>query len=237
MNPYAPLTISADALGDLEKLRIATANRIRALKDEKYSADSKEVKEAEVLLDALSHAEKLATKQLERAMKAHPVGRFVIDTPSLGLKSVGRLLAVIGPPGERENPAKLWAYCGYHVIEGEAPRRRKGIQSNWNSEAKMRAYLIAEGCVKHPGPYRNVYDQAREKYAESVHPHDCLRCGPAGSPAKAGSALNLGHQHARALRLVAKRVLLDLWRIENGLPPHLDGHASCDPHPTPAVAA
>lgn len=36
--------------------------------------------------------------------------------------------------------------------------------------------------------------------------------GPAGKPAPTGSPLSTGHQHARALRLVAKTVLRDLWR-------------------------
>jgi hypothetical protein len=87
----------------------------------------------------------------------------------------------------------------------------------------MRAYLIAETCIKFDGkpdkndrprplsPYRAVYDAGRVKYAEAVHPAACRRCGPAGHPAAAGSPLSSGHQHARALRLVMKEILRDLW--------------------------
>lgn len=45
----------------------------------------------------------------------------------------------------------------------------------------------------------------------AVHRVPCHRCGPAGRPALIGSPLSDGHKDARALRLVAKAVLRDLW--------------------------
>jgi len=113
---------------------------------------------------------------------------------------------------------------------GIAPHRRKGHKSNWSDGAKMRTFLIAEACLKQlkapcknedgtvthkPGcacsPYRLVYDAARAKYAESVHRTECKRCGPSGKPALVGSPLSPGHKHGRAMRLVSKEILLDLW--------------------------
>jgi len=61
-------------------------------------------------------------------------------------------------------------------------------------------------------PYRLVYDAARAKYADAVHPSQCVRCGPAGSPALAGSKLSDAHKLARALRAVSKAIVKDLWR-------------------------
>lgn len=92
-----------------------------------------------------------------------------------------------------------------------AAARARGQRANWSATAKMRAHLVAVSCMKTAGPYRDVYEQTRAKYADATHPVPCRRCGPAGQPAPAGSALSAGHQHARALRLVAKRVLRDLW--------------------------
>lgn len=140
----------------------------------------------------------------------------------------------------RRGPAELWAYCGFDVrqrttdpqaasadvtspgdqgrhgtqcatVAGEAPRRRKGQPSNWNEAARMRTRLIAESCMKSGGEYRDVYDTGRLKYADAVHHAPCHRCGPTGKPAATGTPLSPGHQHARALRLVAKAVLRDLW--------------------------
>lgn len=76
----------------------------------------------------------------------------------------------------------------------------------------MRAYLVAESCIKQAdSPYRKVYEEGRERYAEAVHAVECNRCGPKGKPAQPGSPLSAGHQHARAMRLVMKEILRCLW--------------------------
>jgi hypothetical protein len=76
---------------------------------------------------------------------------------------------------------------------GVAARRRKGQKANWSNEAKMRARLCAESCIKQAhSPYRPVYDASRA--------------------ADAGKGLTPLHEHNRALRKVAKALLKDLWR-------------------------
>lgn len=102
-----------------------------------------------------------------------------------------------------------------HAVTGAgvAPKRTRGQRSNWNEEARKRTWLIASAIPKFKtSPYEPVYRQARVKYADSVHKVDCVRCGPKGKPALAGSPLSLGHQNARAIRIVAKEILKDLWR-------------------------
>lgn len=95
---------------------------------------------------------------------------------------------------------------------GVAPTRSKGQRANWSATAKMRAYLVAESCIKQArSPYRAVYDDGRKKYADAMHLAPCRRCGPSGHPAETGSLLPAGHQHARAMRLVMKEILKDLW--------------------------
>ena len=83
----------------------------------------------------------------------------------------------------------------------------------------MRAYLIAESCLKQVGSetrarsvYRDLYDKRKSNTEGRLHIVDCLRCGPSGHPAKAGSPWNDGHRHADALRIVSKELLKDLWR-------------------------
>jgi hypothetical protein len=95
---------------------------------------------------------------------------------------------------------------------GVAPSRVRGQKANWSQDAKTRVYLVAESCMKQrTSPYRPVYEAGRLKYAESLHQVDCRRCGPSGRPALAGSVLPPAHQHARAMRLVMKEILKDLW--------------------------
>jgi hypothetical protein len=119
--------------------------------------------------------------------------------------------AQLDPAGEGGDP-------GHEVSDvhrdsaGVAPRRTRGQRANWSAAARTRAYLVAESCIKQAeSPYRKVYEEGRERYAGAAHAVPCHRCGPKGKPAPEGSPLSAGHQHARAMRLVMKAVLRDLW--------------------------
>lgn len=170
-------------------------------------------------LDALEHDTILA---LNRTMRAHPLAGWQKQAKGVGEKQLARLLAAIGDPYLRPMPdgtsrprtvSALWAYSGLHTlpagaIEPATPiplpprpginvaaRRQKGVKSNWSTDAKTRAYLIATSCIKQvDSEYRGVYD-ARREHTALTHPD--------WTP---------GHSHADALRIVSKRVLRDLWR-------------------------
>lgn len=93
-----------------------------------------------------------------------------------------------------------------------AARRRKGERANWSTDAKTRAYLIAESCSKQrSSPYREVYDKRRAATAEKVHDRPCPQCNGAGKTGLITSPWRPGHQHADALRLASKAILRDLW--------------------------
>jgi hypothetical protein len=240
-DPYAFLYLAAEALEDMERTRIAAENRARALThpDQHIGLpeDHPQVVNAQRIAKGLADLEHEVELDLCRVLRATPLGPWVKQTIGVGEKQAGRLLGVIGDPHYRTNPetgeitertvGQLWAYCGYSVERvnghgrldthdraavGVAPHRRKGQQGNWNPDARKRAWLIAGSCIKHAAsPYRPVYDAGREKYLEAKHEVPCPQCGPAGKPAQSGSDLSDGHKHARALRLVAKAVLKDLW--------------------------
>lgn len=334
------LALLAETLDDLERTRIANENRFRHLTRDVDDSDGERrglglsVADAPVaavaaIVESLSGLEKDATKQLQKALRRHPLGPWVKGQKGVGDKQAARLLAAIGDPyfndlhGRPRTVSELWAYCGLHVLPvghrgreihtcsadgdsnfwtgqeragthigcagpelnhpsgqsscvsqdalapgasdahlgqrvratqsavvgvgqagsdpnhssvgtqiwsaGVAPTRARGQRSNWSATAKMRAFLIAEACIKQLGAdckalgdnqhtegcacggYRKVYDAGRIKYADALHPVDCRRCGPAGKPAPAGTPLSAGHQHARAMRLVMKELLRDLW--------------------------
>lgn len=191
------------------------------------------VAQVAALVTELGAMEHQATLMLQRAVRKHPLGPWVKRTVGVGEKQGARLLATVGDPYWNtlyDRPrlvSELWAYCGYHVLPagsdnqgvfdtqpyvGIAASRSKGQKANWSATAKMRAFLVAESCIKHArSPYREVYDKGRAKYLLAQHATACRRCGPKGKPALPGSELSDGHKHARALRLVAKEVLKDLW--------------------------
>lgn len=118
---------------------------------------------------------------------------------------------MVGGGGKQGNPGQR-DIAAHAPDAGVAPTRARGQKANWSATAKMRAYLVAESCIKQArSPYRKVYDAGRAKYDGALHQVDCKRCGPSGKPAPAGTPLSAGHQHARAMRLVMKEILRDLW--------------------------
>jgi hypothetical protein len=186
----------------IESQRTATANRMACAIDPRRGghpalADSDEYLMLAAQTDALTDADKQATKAVERAMKAHPLRAWVDANIGIGYKQAARLIAAMdcaphynhADDRPRRGPAELWAYCGYAPDQ----KRRKGVKSNWNPDAKMRAFLCAESCIKQSrSPFRATYDAARASWADRD--------------------TSDGHKHNHALRLVAKALLADLWR-------------------------
>lgn len=243
MNPELDLlSILAANLGDWERLRIAVENRIRSLKQRldnplalQYHPAYEELVEE---LASIKDNENEATKVLEKAVRDTIYGPWIKETHGLGYKSMARLLGEIGDPGwnayedrPRRGPAELWAYMGMHVEDGEAPRRQRGVRSNWSHWGRVRLWVVSKSAVDSGGSvegpdgkyhdigYRKVYSDTRLKYENAVHTQSCVRCGPAGHPAPAGSPLNDGHKYGRALRAVGKAILVDMYRIANDQDP------------------
>lgn len=228
----AIVALNADIVDDLEKTRIANENRLAALTDPEWGKGidpamaSREVARLGEIIDAVKTAERAAIRHLEAAMRAHPLGAFVGETRGLGYKTVARFIGSTGPLQDRERPSSLWAYCGLHVVDGSAPRARRGQSLNYSPVARKRAWLMAESCIKmaggvqkrggrlvemRPSPYRQVYDDARAKYASATLSRDMPDYHGKGKPGRAGEPLSDGHQHNRALRLVMKAIVRDLW--------------------------
>lgn len=219
------LTFASITVDDLEAQRIAMENRYRSLTTSGesenglewgYGLDDADPNVATIgaLVEQAVVMEKTAIKNLEKLMRAHPLGPWVKAQRGLGDKTTARLLGIIGDPywqTAEDRPrtvSELWAYCG--LVPGQ--KRQKGKQSNWSDDAKKRAWLLATSCLKAGGPYRDVYDDRRYTTEERVHSTECVRCGPSGKPAQPGSPWSKGHQHADALRISSKEILKDLWK-------------------------
>lgn len=197
-------------LDDLERVRIMNSNRISALQRD-FGAS---LPALDIVQQGLSAVEHEAELELKRAWRKHPLREWAAAYPGVGEKLIARLIAEIGDPNERPNPAKLWAYCGL----GDPARKRKSGMTQeeafklGNPKAKKICWLIGEAFVKvNRGPGREHYDAARAKYADRVHAAACVRCGPAGKPALPNSPWSLKHQHEAAKRYAVKMFLKDLW--------------------------
>ena len=201
----------ADLYEDLQQLRMASDNRVSRMELERGDA----MPHLRVLGEAVGKLEHDAELELVHAWRSHPLAPWAKSVPGLGEKSIARLISVIGDPAERPNVAKLWAYCG-HGDPNRSWLPRSATQAEifkrGNLEAKTAVWRIATQFRKTMNsPYRKVYEEARERYADRTHQSPCVRCGPRGQPAQPGTPWNAGHQDAAAVRLVGKRFLQDLY--------------------------
>jgi hypothetical protein len=191
-------------LDDLEQARKSNGLRIGAI-ERSHGSAFPALHAVNGGLERVEHEAELALKRLWRT---HPLAPWAKGVHGLGEKSIARLIALIGDPADRVNPAKLFAYCGH----GKPARRAKGMTqvelfALGKPRAKSQVWLISCSFIKCGNPeYRAIYDEARERVAEKRHEAACKPC-----KAKAGDPWKPGHQQAHALRVVGRAFLLDLW--------------------------
>jgi hypothetical protein len=103
-------------------------------------------------------------------------------------------------------------------LVGVAAKRRKGERANWSSKAKMRAYLIAESCIKQLSPDCRDGHAASDAHTQGAVP--ACACSPyrvTYDARRAHTAVTHpewtdGHSHNDGLRVASKAILRDLWR-------------------------
>lgn len=187
----------ARMLDDVERVRVACDLRVSALKRENRKAD----KTMLTARDGLAAVERAFTRQVERAYRDLPISDWTRPIPGVGDKLMGRLIAEIGDPATRPNPAKLLAYCG---VGDPALKRVRGMRQEDAfrlGSPKAKAILlnpdtgIAAQIVRHrPEPYRSIYDERKAVYEEFRPDWPQIR------------------RDRAARRVAVKRFLIDLWR-------------------------
>ena len=229
MTTYHELGIWAAMLEDMQKLRIATANRVALGKEGRKTNAAVDVdpKQYAAHLGELEGEEHNVALEMRRCYRRSVNPEIVAwqkATPGIGEHLLARLLGVIGDPvhttrhhwegngdgrvlvddGPYERRVSdLWSYCGH----GDATRkRRKGMDKDeaaalGSDQAKMLTRLLAVSCMRcRQSPYRATYDTRRTLTADREE----------WTPL---------HQHNDALRLTGKAILRDLvlvsgWRPE-----------------------
>jgi hypothetical protein len=177
----------ARVLDDIEGQRKTTDNRLRILtatdpdsdgviRGFNLDTDHPAVAALTAYADALKASEKQTIRELERSMKQHPLGPWVMAQHGVGLKQAARLLASVGDPywntlhDRPRTVSELWAYCGYKPGQ----KRQKGVRSNWSNDAKMRAWNVVQSIIKAGGPWRELWDERRAVTEGQLHDAECF---------------------------------------------------------------
>ena len=144
-------------------------------------------------------------KTMETALGLCPVwNEYLKGIEGLGPVLACGLLGFIGDHRRFKGLRSLWHYCGLHVVNGEAPKRAKGVKVDWNPRFRTLMWQIGKSLIMRKNPrYYPLYVEYKRAEAEK-HPE-----------------LTKLHIHNRALRKVQKDFLKDLWRFLRDPETHL----------------
>jgi len=232
---YDTLRVYAEGLDDLIRVRVGMENRIKAanrakidMASETFGIGLKSVCVAEeIIYKGLVKAFRLA---------APDINQWVKGTMGLGEPTVARLLGTLGDPlvarpmrmegtgsdrkavpdGEpyERTIGQLWQYCGYGdaSLKLYAGMSQGELMAMGRKKAKPILHEIQKNALMSAGkkgycPYRLVYEDSKERYAET-HPE-----------------WTLGHIDNAARRIVKKEILRDLWLVCKGLEPLHGGYS------------
>lgn len=190
------------------------------------------------VVESVKHLRGIVTKLKRECgiiVKGEPVWEFVNETRGLAGASFV-FLGAMPPLTEFAGPRKVWKYCGLHVVNGAMPRMVRGESGGFSPQLRAQAIVrLAEPCIKTGGPYRIVYDNRKHHTTTVSHPPmleegaGCEFCDAAYEKRRktkkngwdcssvGGIHWRPSHRNVDARRVMAKAILKDLWRVENGM--------------------
>ena len=171
------------------------------------------------------------TKKLEKkfqgAMKTFISKEVVYNEFLYKIKGIGDILSAnlikeFGDCSKYDTVSKLWAHSGNGVVDGVAPKRKKGENLSFSPRLRTLTWKLSDSLMKqNKGVYRDVYNKEKDRQLSITYVTGVLE-DKYGKPYKNGdTAISLGHAHNRALRKMRKIFLDHYWcasRELNGLP-------------------
>ncbi len=132
-----------------QTMRKSVGNQIGAIVRQEFLTEE----EGKVLTDQHVVPMEKGERQIIKDAQKHLPGMPIWDTwlskiPGIGPNLAVQLVAHIQPVSDFANVAKLWAYFGYHVIDGVAARRQAGKKAAWNHAAKVVCWQAGECFMK-----------------------------------------------------------------------------------------
>jgi len=101
--------------------------------------------------------------------------------------------------------ASWWHFSGLHVVDGHSPKRRKGVNLDWNPMERLAGYHTGQAIIKNRNnKWRDIFDVERAKEYEA-HDAKCPNCKTKD-----------GHCTGRAIRKVVKEIWKQFWVTANG---------------------
>jgi hypothetical protein len=202
----------ARQLWDVQQTRIALSHRVGAMRRDGLAEEW--CLPLVTATNDLASTEHVIDLQLARLVRQHPMRAFIESAPGIALGGFARLLGATGPLDRFATVSKLWAYLGMHVVDGTAPRRRRGHQANWSAHGRVVCHQLGVAIVRlRRGRYREAYDRKKAEYLARPRrgPSACFFGQTHLNKKREAITCGLLHAHMAAMRYAVKLLLRDLW--------------------------
>lgn len=105
-----------------------------------------------------------------------------------------------------DSVASFWHYCGEHVVDGQAPKRKKGQAVTWSPKLRTTLWQMSSSIMKNrSNPWRKFFEETRE---QEIDTH---------SEKHPGCKTVDGHCTARSLRKMRKEILKQFFLSVRGV--------------------
>ena len=182
-------------------LRLGALKRSIGLADEDSLPKQLQIVEDELLADKRKF-ETPVDKKLSEVAESIP--ECVAFNAASGVAdswvTSGTVVAFLGDISRFPMVSSLWHYCGQHVVEGLAPKRKRGEPGTWHPRVRTALWLLGTSIIKNRNNrWRPVYEQFLDK---ELQEHDVKH---------PGCKTKQGHCGARARRRVVKEILKEFY--------------------------
>lgn len=204
-----------DIYQDVQSVRISSFNRLRTVGEVKG-----------VDAELLRKLEGQIRDHVEGALQGVPVWEeFLKHIKGIGPILAGGLVSWLDPE-KADHASGFWKFCGLHVVDGKAVKRKKGKKLGFNVKMRTLAWKIGTSFIRQRTPgYSDIYYEAKVRENEKLgnpieNPKNCPRYKECVAMLRS-KASRIGraakkppckkHIDNRARRKMVKRFLSDLW--------------------------
>lgn len=116
--------------------------------------------------------EKRMNKELAKAVQGSIVFTGIFESiKGVGPRIAAPIITSVGDIRLFANKNKLKAFLGVHLLKGgEFPRKRRGVQCNWNPNARQALYLLGDQFNRRPDTYWGKQLRRHKAHFREVHP-------------------------------------------------------------------
>jgi len=109
--------------------------------------------------------EKEYQKLMQEYVESEPIyTEFLSKIRGISAVLSANLIKEFGHCENAPHISSLWKYCGMHVINGEAPKRKKGVKLDFSLKRRTMVWKISDSFIKQRTPfYREIYDREKER--------------------------------------------------------------------------